>query len=122
MPLLEEWIFYEERNGLALYRTLLPGVVDGVIGATGAGEDQLRNGDEGVAVLEQGLDDAGQGLWSMFGGVVEEDNRAGLHFGGNPLGDLSGGEVLPVQTITAGNKGKCLGCGWELSKETFAVK
>ena len=99
-------------------RTLPTGVVDGIF----AIQEDLGDGDEGVAVLEQGLDNAGQGLGGMFGSVVKKNDGAGLHFGGNPLGDLSGGEVLPVQTITAGNKGKCLGCGWELSKETFAVK
>lgn len=75
-------------------------MVDGVVGVVCAGEDQLRDGDEGVPLLEQGLQDAGQGLRRVDGRVVEQDNGAGLHLGGDPLGDLRRGELLPVQAVT----------------------
>lgn len=76
-------------------RTLPPRVVDGV----GLGEDDLGDWDEGIAVLEQALDNARQGLRGVFGGVVEQDDGAGTDLGGHPLGDLTGGEVFPVQTV-----------------------
>ena len=44
----------------------------------------------------------------MEGGVVEQDDGAGLDLGGHPLDDLSGGQVLPVQAVTECNKGKFL--------------
>ena len=88
----------------SLGRALPPGVVDGVVGVVFAGEDQLRDGDEGVPLLEQGLQDAGQGLRRVDGRVVEQDNGAGLHLGGDPLGDLRRGELLPVQAGTVPNR------------------
>ena len=81
-------------------------MVDGVVGVVRPGEDQLRDGDEGVPVPEQGLQDAGQGLRGVEGRVVEEHDGAGLHPGGDPLGDLAGGEVLPVQAVTFPNSFK----------------
>ena len=62
-----------------------------------------------VALLEQGLDDAGQRLRGVEGGVVEEDDGAGLHPGRHPLRDLPGGELFPVQTIPIPNSFKPLG-------------
>lgn len=78
-------------------------MVDGVVGAALAREDDLRDGDEGVSLLEEALQDRGQGLGRMEGGVVEEDDRAGLYLARDPLGDLGRGEVLPVQTVTVPN-------------------
>ena len=86
-------------------RALPPGVVDGV----GLGEDDLGDGHEGIALLEQIFDDAGQGLRGVLGGVVEQDDGAGADLGGDPLGDLPGGQVLPVEAITTSYKGKSLG-------------
>lgn len=71
------------------------GVVDGV----GLGEDDLGDGEEGVAVLEEGLNDARQGLWGVEGSVVKEHDGPGLDLGGHPLGDLRSREVLPVQAV-----------------------
>lgn len=61
-------------------------MVDGV----GLGEDDLGDWDEGIAVLEQALDNARQGLRGVFGGVVEQDDGTGTDLGGHPLGDLTG--------------------------------
>ncbi len=63
-------------------------------------EDDLRDGDEGIALLKQGLNDAGESLRRVKGGVVKQDNGPGLYLGGHPPGDLSGGQVLPVQAVT----------------------
>ena len=49
-------------------------MVDGVL----PGENDLGDGDKGVALLEEGLDDGGQGLRGVEGGVVEQDNGPGL--------------------------------------------
>ena len=49
-------------------------MVDGVICVVGTWEDELRHRHQGVAVLQQGLDDARQGLRGVEGGVVEEDD------------------------------------------------
>ena len=59
-----------------LCRTLPPGVVDGVF----PGEDDLRDGHKGVPLLEQGLNDGGQGLRGVQGGVVEQNDGPRLHF------------------------------------------
>jgi len=79
--------------------TLLPRVVDGVVHVTLAGEDELGDGHEGVALLEKGVDDAGEGLWGVLGGVVEQDDGPRLDLAGHPLGDVGGGQVLPVQAV-----------------------
>ena len=76
-------------------RTLASCVVDGVF----PGEDHLGDGHKGVPLLKQTLDDVRQGLRGMEGGVMEENDGAGLYLAGHPLGDLTGGEVLPVQTV-----------------------
>ena len=85
-------------------RTLPAGVIDGVL----PGENDLGNRDEGVALLEEGLDDGGQGLRGVEGGVVKEDDGAGLHLGGHSFDDLPRLQVLPVQAVTECNKGKSL--------------
>ena len=88
--------------GLSRCRALPAGVVDGVL----PGEDDLRDGDKGVALLEKSLDDGGQGLGGVKGGVVKQDDGPRLHLGGHPPGDLPGLQVLPVQAVTECNKGK----------------
>ena len=79
-------------------------MVNGVI----PGEDELRDGDKGVALLKEGLDDGGQGFGGVQRGVVEQDNGPGLYLGCHPLNNLPGGQVLPVQAVTECNKGKFL--------------
>ena len=75
-------------------------MVDGVVGAAGAGQDELGDGDKGVALPEQGLQNGGQGLRGVEGGVVEEYDGPGLYLAGDPLDNLRGGQVLPIQTVT----------------------
>ena len=70
-------------------------MVDGVV----ALQNDLRDGEESVAVFQQGSDDARQSFGGVLGGVVEQDDGAGLDFGGHPLGDLRGGEILPIQAV-----------------------
>ena len=62
-------------------------MVNGVI----TGQDDLGDGDEGISLLKQGLDDGGQGLRSVERGVVEQDDGARLDLGGHPPGNLPGG-------------------------------
>ena len=81
-----------------LCRALPPGMVNGVV----TGEDQSGDGEEGVALLQKGLQNGRQGLRRVFGGIVEQDDGTGLHFGSDPFGDFSGGEVLPVQAVHTG--------------------
>lgn len=91
-------------EGAALWRSVsfcsarkLPaGVVDGV----GLGENKLRDGHKGVSLLKESLQNGGQRLRGMDGGIVKEHDRPRLHLGGDPLGDLRSGELLPVQRIT----------------------
>ena len=84
------------------------GVVDGVVGTAAAGQDELGDGHEGVALLEQALEDIRQSLRGVEGGVVEEDNGTRAHLGGHPLGDLAGGDFLPVQAVHVPNSFKPL--------------
>ena len=70
-------------------------MVDGIV----ALQYDLRDGEEGVAVLQQRLDDAGESFRSVFSGVMEQYDGTGLDFGGHPLGDFRGGEVLPIQAV-----------------------
>ena len=88
-----------------LCRTLSAGVVDGIV----PGEDDLGNGDEGVAFLKQTLNDTGQSLRGVFCGIVEQDDGAGTDLACDPLGDVRCGQVLPVQTVPAGSGWKALG-------------
>ena len=69
-------------------RTLSAGVVDGIVSAAGAGKDELGDGHKGVALLEQGLQNGGQGLWGVECGVVEEHDGPRLDLAGDPLGNL----------------------------------
>ena len=83
---------------------LTAGVVDGVL----PGVDQLGDGDDGEAVLDQLFQDPGQSLRGMEGGVVEQDDAARLHLGGDAAVNGVGVVVLPVQTVRVPNKGKSL--------------
>jgi len=76
---------------VSIYRTLPPGVVDGVF----AVQEDLRGRHKGVAALEELFQDSGEGFRGVFGGVVEQDDGTGLDFAGYSSGDLRGGEVLP---------------------------
>lgn len=84
-------------------------MVHGVIDAALARKDELGDGDKGVALLEQGLNDAGQRLRSVLGGIMKQDDGTGLDLGGDPLGDFGGRKIFPVQAVPVPNKGKPLG-------------
>ena len=60
----------------------------------------------GILSGEDNLDDGGQGLRGVQGGVVKQDNGAGLDLGGHPPDNLPGLQVLPVQAVTECNIGK----------------
>ena len=86
---------------------LLPaGVVDGIVCAAGAWQDDLGDGHKGVPLLKQGLDDPGQGLWRVDGRIVEEHDRPRAHPAHHPLGDLVRRDLLPVQAVTIPNSFK----------------
>ena len=80
------------------------GVVDDVV----SGETQLRDGNKGIAFLDQAFNDGGEGLRRVLGGIVEEDNGAWLDLGGDTAADLRGREVFPIQTVRAGSSFKAL--------------
>ena len=80
-------------------------MVDGIV----AGEQELGDGDEGVALPEQGLENGGQGLGGVEGGVVEQADGPALYPLRHPLGDFACRDVLPVQTVPAGKGFKSLG-------------
>jgi len=63
-------------------------MIDYIIGIIGARQNKLGDGDKGVALLQEGLQDSRKGLRGVLGGVVEEDDGAGLDPGGHPLGDV----------------------------------
>ena len=76
---------------------LLTGVVDGVV----AGDEKLAHRGEAVAALQKGFDDAGESGGGVESGVVKEHDAAGLDPGGDSFGDVSGGEILPVEGVPA---------------------
>ena len=64
----------------------------------------MRNGDDGIAVRDQPLQNAWQGFGRVLRRIVEQDDAPGLHLLQHPLRDLLGGDPLPVETIAACNK------------------
>ena len=78
-------------------------MVDGVVGAAGPREDQLADGDDVVALLQEVFQNRGEGLGGVEGGVVEEDDGTRPHLGGHPVGDGGSVVVLPVQAVPAGS-------------------
>ena len=84
-------------------------MVDDIIGIVGPWQDDLRDGHKGIALLEQGLNDTGQGLRGVEGGIVKEDDGTGLDLAHHPLGNLRGGKILPVQAVHIPNRFKRLG-------------
>lgn len=89
---------------LALALNLPASVVDDVR----LWEGELGNGHKGVPLLEQSLQNGGQGLWRVEGVIVEENNGSGLDLGGNSFGNLRSGNLFPVQTIPIRNSFKTL--------------
>lgn len=81
-----------------LRRELAAGVVDGV----GRGQDELGDGENGVAVVDEAGEDGGQRLRRVEGGVVEQHDAARLHLGGHPPADGVRVVILPIEGVPIG--------------------
>ena len=82
-----------------LSRALPAGMIDGVLPF----QNDLRNGDKGVSLLQQAFNDPRQRLRGVLGSIVEQHNRPGAHLAGHPFGNVGGGEVFPVQAVAPGS-------------------
>lgn len=82
-----------------------------------SGEDELTHRDHLIALLGQIIQNRGQSLGGVEGGVVKENDGAGLNPGGHPVVDGGGSVVLPVQTINIPNINKVTSTRllWKLS-------
>lgn len=87
-----------------LGRALSAGVVHIVV----AGEDDLGDGDHGVAIGLQIRENGGEGLRRVDGGVVKEADGAAGDLACNPLGDVRRRQLLPVQAVPHGSSWKRL--------------
>ena len=85
-------------GGRCLRGELPPRVVDGVVPR----QDQLTDGQHGVAVVDEIFQNTRQRLRCVERGIVEQHDTAGLHLGGDPLVDGVGVVVLPVEGIPIG--------------------
>lgn len=74
-------------------------MVDGIVPR----QDQLTDGQHGVAVVDEIFQNTRQRLRCVECRVVEQHNAAGLHLGGDSLVDGVGIVVLPVEGIPIGN-------------------
>ncbi len=83
------------KTGRISFRPLAAGVVLAGV----ALEQDLGDGDDGVAVGLQGFNDPGQSLWRVLSGIVEEDDAPGADIFQHPLLDLLRRDTLPVQAI-----------------------
>ena len=81
-----------------LRRELPADVVDDV----GRGENELGDGEDGVAVVDEVGEDSGQRLRRVEGGVVEQHDAARLYLGGHPPADGVRVVILPVEGIPIG--------------------
>ena len=77
-------------------RDLRAGGVDGVIPV----DYVLRDGHDRVSVRLQRLDDPGERLRRVLGGVVEQYDAPRLHLREHAAGDLVGSDALPIETVT----------------------
>ena len=73
-----------------------------MVNGVALGIDQAADGHHGVAVLMHILQDGGQGLRRMQGGVVKENDAPRLQMLRDPLEDGIGIVILPIQTIPIG--------------------
>ena len=71
-------------------RTLAPCVIDNIVGIICPRQDNLGDGHKGIALLEEGFNNAWQCLRSVEGGIVEQDNGAWLDLVYHPLSNLRG--------------------------------
>ena len=85
----------ERRGGPRLRRHLSAGVVYRIA----ALQQELRNRDDRIAVLQQVFDYRRQGLGRVFRGVVEQYDAAGLNFARDAIYDLGRREIFPVEAV-----------------------
>lgn len=81
-----------------LCRELPAGVVDSV----GRGQNELGDGEDGVAVVDEAGEDSGQRLRRVEGGVVEQHDAARLYLGGHPPADGVRVVILPIEGVPIG--------------------
>ena len=79
----------------------------GVVDARLALQQELRHGDDGVALRPEGVQDPRQGFRRVDRRVVEEDDAPRADVFQHPLTDLLGGDALPVQTVAIPYNGNC---------------
>ena len=70
-------------------------MVDGVL----PGVDQLGDGNHRVTVVDEGVQDPGQGLRRVQRGVVEQHDAPRRYLRGDPVVDRVRIVVLPVQAV-----------------------
>ena len=68
-----------------------------MVDGAGRGEDELGDGEDGVAVVDEAGEDSGQRLRCVEGGVVEQHDAARLHAREHARGDLVAAQALPVE-------------------------
>ena len=94
-------------------------MVDGVT----ARKNKLGYGHKGIALLQQTFNNTGQGLRGVLGSVVEQNDGARAHLAGNSLGDVCGGQILPIQTVPTGSGWKALGDkGFQIRKQMISCR
>ena len=74
-------------------------MVDGV----GRGQNELGDGEDGVAVVDEAGEDSGQRLRRVQRGIVEQHDAPRLQVLRHPLENSLGVVVLPVQGVPIGN-------------------
>ena len=84
-------------------------MIDGVVVFV----NQLRDWYNFIPLLLKALDDAGQGLWSMLGGIVEKNYGAALYFWQHALLNLGSADLLPVEAVIVRYKNNVFGYGLE---------
>lgn len=96
--------YYDRTEWRGSAGALTAGVVDGIF----PGQNELGDGHKGIALLGQLLQNGGQRLGGVEGRIVKEHDGPRAHLAGYPLGDLFGGDLLPVQAIPIPNSFKLL--------------
>ena len=81
-------------------------------------QNDLRNGDEGIALFQQALNDTRQGFGSVLRCIMEQNDRTRLDFTCHSLGNVCCGQVFPVQAVHVPYRGKSLGATDFLSTTT----
>lgn len=74
-----------------------------MVNGVGGLQDQLGDGNDGVAVVDEVTENGGEGLRRVERGVVEQHDAPRLYPGGHPLADGLCVVVLPVQGVPIGN-------------------